>query len=132
MSANIDTRTNITTKLDRVPQAKTPLTERDVGDASVLVRVIDGLTRDVARILGLWRPRRLDFTSITLVDSTTERTRLTHGFGGPVRFWIADIGPITAGAWGLVRDEDDSDDNTLSLRSYMDATAVTIRVEEAG
>lgn len=127
MSANIPNVGDVR-KLDRVPEAPAPVTERDVTDATWLVRTLIGLARSVARLEGVWRPRRIDFEDRAVVDDGTTLYRFEHRFAAPVRWWPVDW--ESDGAVALVKD-DSSDTNTLVLRSYQIGT-VTIRVEEAG
>jgi hypothetical protein len=135
VSANVDYTTGAVARLDRVHGIPAPLTERDVQDPTVLVRVLVGLLRDVARLLGLWRPRRVDFTNIVSAGTAMapERVRLVHKLNGDVRWWPVDVlGPGSATVPMIIRDETTVDDrNTLTLDIYYAAT-FAIRVEEAG
>lgn len=128
MSANIDYASGRVRKLDRLPEARTPLTEGDVQEPATLVRILDGLLRDLAKVLGLWRPRRFDWTAVPLDATGTATFRLEHRFGGVVRFWVVDWDGAAA---HNVRKDTTTDDNTLVLTSTSAGTA-TIRVEEAG
>jgi hypothetical protein len=128
MSANIDYESGRVTRLDRLPEARTPLTEGDVKEPATLVRILDGLLRDLAKVLGLWRPRRLDWVDVTLDATGTTLFRFEHRFDGVVRFWVVDWDGAAA---HNVRKDTTTDDNTLVLTSTS-AGAATIRVEEAG
>jgi hypothetical protein len=128
MSANIDYESSRVTKLDRLPEARTPLTEGDVKEPTTLVRILDSLLRDLAKVLGLWRPRRLDFVNVPLDATGTVTFRFEHRFDGVVRFWVVDWDGAAA---HNVRKDTTTDDNTLVLTSTSAGTA-TIRVEAAG
>jgi len=128
VSANVDFRTGRFKTLDRIPETPTPLTEPDVQDAPTLTRLIVGLLRDVARILGGWRPRRIDFFNVALDDTGTTLFRLEHRFGGAVRFWVVDWDGADP---PNVRKDATTTDKVLVVTSTSEGTA-TIRVEEAG
>jgi hypothetical protein len=128
MSANIDFPTNKTRRLDRIPEARAPITEEDVSSATTLARLLDRLLRDLSRLLGLWRPRRLDFERVPLDATGTVKTRLEHKFGGAVRCWVVSW---DGAASPNIRPHADTTAHTLVLTSTSDGTA-TIRVEEAG
>lgn len=134
MSANINYATNTVRTLDRIPETATPLTESDVKDASNLVRLFSGLLRDVQRLLGLWRPKRIDFTDVVSEGSTlaAHTIELAHGFGCEVRWWIVDT-QTTGGLISVtyVRREPESTADVLVLSFYYPGR-FTIRVEEAG
>ena len=128
MSANIDFVTGAVRKLDRLPEARTPINERDVQNPTTLVRILDSLLRAFAKALGGWRPRRLDFGRVPLDATGTVKFRLEHGFGGAVRYWI--VGWDGA-ASANVRAHSDTTNDTLVITSTSAGTA-TVRVEEAG
>ncbi len=134
MSAVVNQATGQARSLDRIPETPTPLTERDVQNPGNVVRLFAGLLRDVARLLGRWTPRHVDFEGIVSTGTAIapQRVRLTHGFNGQVRWWPVDVlGPGSATVPMIIRDETDDDPNTIALDFYYAAT-FTIRVEEAG
>ncbi len=135
MSANVDYTTGAVTRLDRVAGNPAPITERDAEDSSFLARTLVGLLRETARLTGLWRPRRIDFTNIVSAGTAMapERVRLVHNLNSDVRWWAVDVrGPGSATVPMIIRDETSVDELTaLTLAIYYEAT-FTIRVEEAG
>ncbi len=128
MSANVDYTTGAVARLDRVAGNPAPITERDAEDSSFLARTLVGLLRDTARLTGLWRPRRVDFTRVVLDDTGTTLFRLEHRLGGAVRYWV--VGWDGAAPANIRADAATTDD-VLVLTSTSAGTA-TIRVEEAG
>lgn len=131
MSANVSPQGTVR-QLDRIPQPPSPVTDETVKDAPTLARLVLGLIRDVSRLLGYWRPRRMDFEGLvsTGTDVAPQSFRLTHGFGGAVRWWVVDR--RSSGAVAVpYEDRTDDDPDVITIRIFYEAT-VTVRVEEAG
>lgn len=126
MSANVNAQ-GARRVLDRVQDAET-VNESDVQEPAILTRILIVMRREVARLAGLWRPRRIDFEGIELDDTGTTPFRFEHRFGGPARAWV--VGWSGADPPNI-RIDAASDSNSLVLTSTVEGTA-TIRVEEAG
>lgn len=132
MSAVV-TSTGVARSLDRIPESTAPLTEKDVQEPITLARLVLGLLRDVAKILGRWRPRTTDFEGIVSTGSagTPVSVRLVHNFGTNVRWWVTDCQLAGVVVVPLVMRTAASDLNTLTLSIYYPAT-LSFHVEEAG
>ncbi len=127
MSANVPAQGPIQ-QLEREPQTTTPISEDDVRDVPVLTRLLLSLMRDVSRLRGLWRPRRLDFEGRALLADGTTQTRLEHRFDGRARYWVVEWDGAAA---PNIRAHANTDLNTLVITSTS-AGVATIRVEESG
>lgn len=127
MSANISAQ-GVVTVLGRQLNGPERLTDEDVKDPPTLTRILLTIIRDTSRVIGFWRPRRLDFEGRAILGDGTTKYRLEHQFGGPVRYWI--VGWDGAAA-ANIREHDDSDSNTFVYTSTSAGTA-TVRLEEAG
>lgn len=103
------------------------VTERQLGEPGYTVRLLMRILREIAALRRRYAPGRIDFEDVVLTSGTY--TRLSHNFGGRVRWWVTDI-YVTVPI--VVRSNiEETDQNTLVL--YSGATCVcTIRVEEAG
>lgn len=141
MSVNVNAQGVVRT-LDRIPEPATPLTEQDVQAPKTLVRLLADIIQSIAKLSGLWRPKRVDFEGLIVDETGTTKYRLTHGLNGPVRWWPVDwVLDATAfaalgitgmpGAGASLSRDSTSDSNTLVLVSYFPGT-VTVRIEEAG
>lgn len=118
-------------QLDRRPEPDEQVTPEQISDPSRMTRLLMRLLRDVAILRRRWWPRHIDFEIAPDGDSmpTASVHRLSHRFGGPVRFWLVDAkssGPVSP----PIR-VDTSDENILVLNAYFTGSAV-VRVEEAG
>lgn len=127
MSANIKNDSSVK-QLDRRAEPDEQVTEEQVKDSSRLGRLLMTMLRDIALLKRRWAPRRMDFEDVVVDGTATTKYRLTHKFGGRVRWWPVDW--LYPSASGLAK-HSDTDNDTLVLVSYVAGT-VTIRVEEAG
>jgi hypothetical protein len=127
MSAKVDKAGNVQ-QLDARPGPDENVTESTVKEPKELARFLIRLFRDVALLKRRWRPRWIDYEDLALDATGTTKVRLTHNFGGRVRFWIVDWDGVSSPAPAR---HSDTDDNALVLVSYVAGTA-TVRVEESG
>jgi hypothetical protein len=116
-------------QLDKRAEPDAAPTEADVQDTNKLVRLLFGILKDVAALKRKWAPNYIDFEDLDVDATGATLYRLTHKFGGRVRFWAVDWTGASAGP-ALTRDAL-TDANTLILVSSVAGT-VTIRVQEAG
>ena len=128
MSVNV-TSAGVVKRLDLELEAPSPIDERDVAEPGRLARMLLDIVRDLRKLTGLWRPRRIDFEGRALLDDGTTLYRFEHRFASNVRWWAVDWTSDDGGV-DIVKDAA-SDTNTLVLRSYCTGT-ITLRVEEAG
>lgn len=132
MSANIDADGTIR-QLDRLPEPDEVITEAAVQEPKQLARFLLRLFRDVSTLKRRWMPRRRAFRGIVSTGSSGSpmTSRLAHGFGGPVYWWVAKDTNAGAVTVPYVQEMSTSDENTLVLQIYYPAT-LTILVEESG
>lgn len=117
-------------QLDRAAEPDEIITEEDAKDAPKLARLLVRILRDLADIKRRFFPRRIDFEDRAVTSGDV--LRLTHGFGGRVRWWVVEWQPTTPGDVALFeRATSGTNTNTLALAVGNSGTA-TLRVESAG
>lgn len=117
-------------QLDRQAEPDEQVRPEDVTDTERLARTVMRILRDVARLKRRFWPDYIEYEDVTFDSSGSTVYRFPHGFGGRVRWWVVDMYGSAAG-YALVKDEDETDSNTLCLISN-EACVATIRIERAG
>ncbi len=119
-------------QLDAPAEPDEQVTPEQVQDTDRLARLLMRMLRDLAVLRRRFWPQHIDFEDLTFDSTGTTKTRLQHGFGGRVRWWLVDWQKGTEAplAPALSRHAD-TDNNTLVLISGVEGKG-TIRVEEAG
>ncbi len=114
-------------RLDGKQTPRAAVTESDVKNPTILVRLLRALLDSVAALEQRYVPRRITFPPQDFDDTGTTKYRFPHNLGGVpdviVVRWDGDDAPNLAV-------DDASDANTLVLVSKSEGTA-TIRLEEA-
>lgn len=91
------------------------LTEQDVQDAPKLAKLLTRIRKDIATLGRRFAPRRIDYEDVEV--SSSKAVMLHHGFGGRVRYWLADW--AAAGGLPPVLSKGSTTDNdTLVLDAY--------------
>ncbi len=129
MSANIPAQ-GPAVQLDGRAAPDESISPEDVKDADRVSRLLSRITRDLARIAQLWRPRRLDFEGRAYLGDGTTVYRLEHRFGGAVRITAVNWDSGGTGAFDYSLDAS-SNLNTAAFVTHVAGTG-TIRIEEAG
>ena len=120
-------------QLDRRAEPEEQITEEQAKEPARVARLLMTLLRSVALLKRRWWPHRVDFKDVVITGTSVAPmvVRFPHGLG-PVVWWpvrVRDTGFISAGT--LIRETSDSNESTLVLEVYFDAT-IDIRIEEAG
>jgi hypothetical protein len=133
MSAIISVRDRTVRQLDRRAEPDEQVTEEQVKDPPRLARMLMSILRDIATLKRRWTPRSITFRDIVSTGSSgsPQIFRLTHNFGGAVEYEVVDIALPGTVAVPLVSRAVSSDQNTLVVQVYYEAT-LAIRVTEGG
>jgi hypothetical protein len=108
------------------------IASKDVADTSKLARLLTKLFRVVASLLRRRDPQIIDYEDLTVSGSTgsPQRIRLTHKFGGRVRWSICDWATSGTVALSVQKDAVNTTTDVLVLLVWNTGT-MTIRVESA-
>jgi hypothetical protein len=127
-SARIDASGNVY-PLDRKVEPAEVFSEEDAKDPAKLARAVQRLLKAANEAARRFDPKTLDIEDVGVVSGTD--LRIEHGFGGRVRWWIADWQPTTPGDAPLFERSTDTDNDALVLEVGNSGT-VTVHVREAG
>lgn len=116
-------------QLDRPAEPTELVSEEDAKDTAKLARLLIRILSDLASIKRRFFPRWVDFEDRDVVSGDV--MRLTHDFGGRVRYWVVDWRPATPGDVAAFDRNEDTDEKTLLL-NVGNTGMVTMRVEAAG
>ncbi len=117
-------------QLDKPAEPDEQVRQEDVADTAKLAQYVMRIMRDVARIKRRFWTDFIEFEDVSFDASGSTVYRFPHGFNGRVRWWVVDVYG-SAYSCALVKDETQTDDNTLCLVSNETCVA-TIRIERAG
>jgi hypothetical protein len=105
------------------------ITSEDVKDDEKLARLLQDALRELAALRRRFAPRMIEFEDQAVTAG--QALRVTHNFGGRVRYWPVDWRPTTPGDAPLFDKSTSTDEDTLVL-TVGNAGTVTILVREAG
>jgi hypothetical protein len=133
VSAIVSVRDGSVRQLDSRAEPDQEVTEEQVKDLPQLARILMSVLRDLALLKRRWWPRSITFRDIVSTGSSgsPQTFRLTHNFGGAVEYEVVDIALPGTVAIPLVSRAGSSDQNTLVVQVYYEAT-LAIRVTEGG
>lgn len=115
--------------LDGRGDAPVVITPEEVQRPDVLARLLNELRRGQAETARRWNPRVLVVEDRDLTSG--DEWRVEHGFGGRVRWWIADWQPSTPGDVPVFERDAATDANALVL-DVGNSGRATLIVMEAG
>lgn len=129
MSAAVITSDGTVRQLDARAGEPIVVTSEDVQDPEKLARLVQDAHREIASFRRRFAPRMTEFEDLEVTAG--DPLRVTHGFGGRVRYWPVDWRPTTPGDAPIFDKNTDTDEDTLVL-DVGNAGIVTILVREAG
>lgn len=130
MSHAVVRSTGAVAQLDAKPSQTEAVTPEDVQKPPRLSELLGRLVTAVSELRRAWAPKTIDFEDVSL-GAGGASTRLEHGFGGRVRWWLVDWQPTATGNRPNVERSSSSTNDVLVLLSSQAGTA-TVRVEQAG